>query len=469
MRSKKTTLAALILRHHLWALLLLLSVLLTAVLLLADESAQRMTERNLANTLRTLVADDTETGRVPDTRLSRIARGGAGMLVLDAEGRWWRPAHQPQRAEASRRRSISIPRWQPWALASQVLQTGEMHGRGRVPWTPGSVVWAARVVPTAGAPRILVAWSPVWAIRQGAALVYGAVVLSLLGAGALCVLLTLRIARYATGVIHQVTDSGRRMAAGDFHIHLPAQPVAELDELSTVVTDLAQGLDITMADLAHERQRLARLERLQRQFVADASHELRAPLSAMSMTLAAWEDGLLRPDEQAAAVTRVRREAKRLGHLVAHLLDLSRLESGRELLTPVALDANTVIQDVARQYVSLPGVAVNVELPSTPLRVMADHDGLIRILHNLLENARRFTPDSGDVRLWARREGASVRIGVTDTGCGIAADELPHMWDRFARAAQARATGVAGSGLGLAIVKALVEAMGGAVSAESTP
>jgi two-component system sensor histidine kinase BaeS len=101
--------------------------------------------------------------------------------------------------------------------------------------------------------------------------------------------------------------------------------------------------------------------------------------------------------------------------------------------------------------------------------VLADPDAVHRMLRNLVENARRFTPPDGTILLWAETEATTVRMGVSDTGSGIAPEELPRIWDRFARAAQARADGTAGTGLGLAIVKALAEAQGGTVGAESEP
>ncbi|OPZ82812.1 MAG: Alkaline phosphatase synthesis sensor protein PhoR [bacterium ADurb.Bin429] len=110
-----------------------------------------------------------------------------------------------------------------------------------------------------------------------------------------------------------------------------------------------------------------------------------------------------------------------------------------------------------------------MDAPDDLPAALADPDAVHRILRNLVENARRFTPAEGTITLWAEAEEDGIRLGVTDTGSGISPEELPRIWDRFARAAQARADGTAGTGLGLAIVKALAEAQGGDVGAESEP
>jgi two-component system sensor histidine kinase BaeS len=99
--------------------------------------------------------------------------------------------------------------------------------------------------------------------------------------------------------------------------------------------------------------------------------------------------------------------------------------------------------------------------------VLADPDAVHRMLFNLLDNARRFTPADGVIRLWARAEDDRIVFGVTDTGSGIAAEAVERMWDRFARADRVRAAQDTGSGLGLAIVKALAEAMNGTVGLTS--
>ena len=459
----KRPLSHIILRYHLWAGALTLGVMMLLLLAMMDDIAQRLACYDLAVELR--ATSSYSTSATPLTHHStRHLRIHPQQIALNAQGDW----SQPELTTAPNGRPHTRLIVHSWSEADNVRAAGELHGTGHLPWVGGQVVWSARSIVTPDGPRILVAWEQLSAIRMATALTYGAVILATLFAFIISMLLALRISRYTTSVVRRVAQSGREMAAGNYQIHLPAQPVQELDELSSVITDLAHDLDQTTVDLRHEHQRLTRLEVLQRQFVADASHELRSPLAAMSMTLAAWDDGLLSETEQPEALARLRREAKRLGALVTQLLDLSRIESGREHLSPAPVDASAVITEVAEDFSSLPGATISVSLPDEPVTVSADFNALYRILHNLIGNARRFTDPSGSIHLLVVIEDSMVRFSVNDSGCGIPAEELPFIWDRFARSERVRASGEIGSGLGLAIVKALVDAMDGQVHAEST-
>ena len=461
----KRPLAHIILRYHLWAGALTLGVMMLLLLAMMDDIAQRLACYDLAVELR--ATSIISTSATPLTHHNtRHLRMHPQQIALNAQGVWSQP--ELTIAPDGRPYSRMIARG-VWTEAANVRAAGELHSTGHLPWVVGQVVWSARYITMPdGTPRILVAWEQLSAIRMATALTYGAVILATLFAFIISMLLALRISRYTTSVVRRVAQSGREMAAGNYQINLPAQPVQELDELSSVITDLAHDLDQTTVDLRQEHQRLTQLEVLQRQFVADASHELRSPLAAMSMTLAAWDDGLLSQAEQPEALTRMRREAKRLGALVTQLLDLSRIESGREQLALAPVDAAAVITDVAQSFSSLPGATISSSLSTTPIVVAADYNALYRILHNLIGNARRFTDPSGAIQLFATPEDQAVRFSVRDSGCGIPAEELPHIWDRFSRSERVRASGEVGSGLGLAIVKALVDAMGGQVQAESS-
>jgi signal transduction histidine kinase len=447
----KPTLTALTLRSYIVAGLVTLALVLLGLLLLADHLALRAATGALAREVRIATPAMASEGCG-----QMMGAGRRGQALLDGAGC---PLNGPM-----------ATRCLPWISASYILESGEGHGIGQLPWVPGQVVWAARVIArTEDAPRILVAWNRVDAIRAAAGATYGLVILATLLAFLVSLGLAMRTTRGVARVLVEVTASGERMAAGDFQVQLPEQPTAELDQLSRVVSELAQGLDATLADLRAEHQRLANLEGLQRQFVADASHELRAPLASIALLLDAGRDGLLRPEEQAALLGQLRAEIARLSGMVEGLLDLSRLESGRELVAPMPMELVPALDAVTAGFHGLPGAPVTVQAPGDLPMVLADPDAVHRMLRNLVENARRFTPPDGTILLWAETEATTVRMGVSDTGSGIAPEELPRIWDRFARAAQARADGTAGTGLGLAIVKALAEAQGGTVGAESEP
>jgi len=471
MNRRKPTLAGMMIRRHLLAATITLLLLTFVMLALTDVLTMQTRQHSLLQSLRAIEMVDADNDVAPSlgiySRASRSGEDRTNYLLLDAQGHWTEqnegspPVHTPAPV---------------WKEATLVLAKGEAEGKDNLPWVKGPVVWAARAMSTPdspegtpGEPMILVGWRQVSAIRAGILLTtYGVVVAAILLAFMASVFIALRSARVVTGVIDEIANSSTRMADGDYNISLPAQPTRELDRVSSSITHLARDLGQTSADLHAEHDRLIRLERLQRQFVADASHELRAPLTSMRVTLEAWQDGVIRPDEQPASLDRLLRETERLGTLVTRLLDLSRIESGRETVEIEAVSLGDVADQVILAFQNISCAPIHCEIPPDCPPVLADIDALYRILHNLLENARRFTPTDGAIRLWARAEGTMLHIGVTDSGCGISSADLPRIWDRFARSENARAREHAGSGLGLAIVKGLAEAMGGSVGAEST-
>jgi signal transduction histidine kinase len=454
MTSRKPTLAVVIVRRHLWAAALTLGVVMLGVLALADQASLHLHAHALAQELRA----EPVTENLPPRGAGFGRLRSAGRMVLDAGGHWTGGQRGMGMGRESRR---------AWAPAEQVLAAGELRGIGALPWAPGRVVWAARAITNTetGEPLVLVSWDRVNAVRAATGTTYGAVILATLLAFGVGILLALRTARYVTGVLDAVAASGSRLAAGDYRVRLPEQPTEELDRVSAGINRLTEDLEHTMTDLQAEHARLRQLEEAQRRFVADASHELRAPLTHMRVTLEAWQDGVLRPDEQSEATAGLLRETERLGGLVGRLLDLSRIETGREAVSLAPVDLRQVAREALRGKAG--GAAVTLELPDDLPPALADADAVFRILQNLVENARRFTPAEGSIHVWGEPDGAWVRLGVTDTGSGIPPEFLPSIWDRFARAPAARADGTAGSGLGLAIVKALTEAMGGEVGAES--
>ncbi|HEY3379005.1 MAG TPA: HAMP domain-containing sensor histidine kinase [Armatimonadota bacterium] len=461
MSHRKPTLAAMLVRHHLWAAALTLGLVMLCLLVLADLVNLRVHRSALANRLRTIETVDAATspflGIYSHTDPNQIS-----YILLDGQGRWRDGATATKRSHR-----VPAPRW---ARASSVFAQGELAGRGELPWVTDPVIWAARRMQTPdGKPMLMVAWYRVNAIRANTIAVYGAVVVAILLAFAVSVTLALRTAKSVTTVIDEIAKSSSRMAAGDYRVQLPVQPTRELDHVSRAITQLADNLDHTSADLHAEHARLERMERLQRQFVADASHELRAPLTSMRVTLEAWQDGVLRPGEQQHALAQLLRETERLGTLVSRLLDLSRIESGREGVTSAPVSVRDVAYEILMAFTDPTGASLVVEMPDDLPPALADRDALYRILQNLVENARRFTPVEGTITISAVLDGEAICLRVADTGCGIAAEELPRIWDRFARAAEARAQGKAGSGLGLAIVKGLTTAMDGQVGVESVP
>jgi len=208
---------------------------------------------------------------------------------------------------------------------------------------------------------------------------------------------------------------------------------------------------------------------VRRDFVANVSHELRTPLAAIKSVIETLESG-------AAADPQVARdflqsadgEVDRLVQMVEELLELSRIESGELSMTREQVDVGAAVQSAAerlRPQAEKAGVGLSVETAANLPSVRGDRVSLERAIVNLINNAIKFTPDGGAVRVLARPDGAGVKIEVSDNGSGVESQDLPRVFERFYKADRARRAG--GTGLGLAVVKHTAEAHGGRVEAES--
>jgi two-component system, OmpR family, sensor kinase len=238
-------------------------------------------------------------------------------------------------------------------------------------------------------------------------------------------------------------------------------------------TEAGQVADAFNHMLAHVEsalhERHASEDRL-RQFIADASHELRTPVSVIrSHAEYAQRVGGQLPDAVAEALGRIEGESDRMGHLVDDLLLLARLDSGRPLarepvdLTRIVLDAVSDARVISRDH------NWRLDLPEHEVLGSGDAHALHQVVANLLANSRTHTPPGTTVTTRVSdADGSTVVVTVADDGPGISAELLPHVFDRFARAGRARNRSD-GSGLGLSIVTAIVTAHGGTASVDSRP
>lgn len=212
---------------------------------------------------------------------------------------------------------------------------------------------------------------------------------------------------------------------------------------------------------------LEEAQRAQERFVADASHELRAPLTAIQGNLELLRRQLaMPPHERAEALAEVERETRRLARLVADLLALARADAGVALVRrPVELDA--VILDALRAAQPLAqGQTLQLE-HIEPVQVYGDADRLKQLLLILLDNALKYTPPGGRVSVSLVTGTSYAVITITDTGIGIAAADLPYVFDRFYRADPARSRDPGGTGLGLPIAQWIVQQHGGSIELQS--
>jgi two-component system sensor histidine kinase ResE len=215
---------------------------------------------------------------------------------------------------------------------------------------------------------------------------------------------------------------------------------------------------------------VASAEKEQQQFIADVSHELRTPLTVMrgSLEVVLEED---RPaEEYREAIGNALLEVRHLTRLSQNLLFLARGQAGRVTLSFANVDLVKFLTEVTRDLlpaVTDKGLELSVDLPAETARAFIDSDRMQQVLHNLLENAIRYTEPGGKIRVSLAASPAEVRIDVSDTGIGIPEANLPFVFERFFRSDRARRAHPGGSGLGLSIVKWIVEQHKGKVEVRS--
>jgi two-component system OmpR family sensor kinase len=269
------------------------------------------------------------------------------------------------------------------------------------------------------------------------------------------------LARAALSPVSAVLRVAHRISEGDLSNRLPVvHPKDEIGELTATINAMLSRLEETLA-------RLEGTLASQRRFVADASHELRTPLTSINSyahVLVEW--GLSDPEIGPESAVAIKIESERMKGLVENMLKLARGEEGSEL----HLKDNDFSEVVAEAVESASAAAngkVIIEHPAQErgIRGVFDRERLRQALSILLDNAVKYTPKGGRVTVRTTEEEGDVKIDVSDTGIGLSEEQIPHVFERFYRAEEARST--AGSGLGLAIARQIVEDQGGSLEVRS--
>jgi two-component system sensor histidine kinase BaeS len=273
------------------------------------------------------------------------------------------------------------------------------------------------------------------------------------GVALVAVLLTFLVSRRVLGPISALTAAVARLEGGDLSARVEHDG-GDAEEIRT----LTRGFNRMVA-------RLEEQERLRRQLVTDVAHELRSPVTNLRCGLEAVQDGLAAFDR--AALDGLHDEVLYLQRLIADLQDLSLAEAGRLDLRADVVDVAAIARRAAAAVTTAPGAPIVVSNQADDARVRGDDARLEQGFRNLLSTARRHTPASGTIDVSVERLNGSVRAHVRDSGEGIAAEHLPHVFDRFYRADGSRSRATGGAGLGLAIARQLVTTHGGTLAVQS--
>jgi len=288
------------------------------------------------------------------------------------------------------------------------------------------------------------------------------IVIAALGAVVIGIVLGLLISRSLSKPLATVAQAAHGFAARDWSRRVPmdqTKHIAEVSEVASAFNNMADSLERSEAE--------------RRNLMADVAHELRTPLTVVQGLLRALLDGV--HTLQMSEIAAIYDETRLLSRLVDDVRELALAEAQQLPLILRPVDMTGLLGVTVNRFAAAAdagGIRLDLHVPDSVPAVQADPDRVTQVLQNLVSNAFRHTPQGGRVALQVEatsQPGQTVVVSVRDTGEGISAEDLPHVFDRFYRGDKSRARISGGSGLGLSIVKALVEGMGGAVGVDSTP
>lgn len=281
-------------------------------------------------------------------------------------------------------------------------------------------------------------------------------------AGALGLIMSIMYAYYQTRKIKKLQRATRQITSGNYEVHLSVDSNDEFGEL-------ARDFEVMAKSLQQSQEEIKRQEKLRRQFMMDAAHEMRTPLTTMSGVVEGLQHDLIPEAHRARSLELIGRETQRLIRLVNENLDYEKIRSNQLVLKKQTLNGAAILQQIKQQMTEKAeqkGNTIIVEA-ADDLKVYADYDRLVQVLINLVTNAIQFSQD-GRIWLKGRMNETSAIIEVVDEGIGIDTEHIESIWERFYKADVSRKNTKFGeSGIGLAVVKSLVEAHGGTVAVAS--
>ena len=233
-----------------------------------------------------------------------------------------------------------------------------------------------------------------------------------------------------------------------------------------------QGIRILYKELEQKNEELKELDRLKSDFVSTASHELRTPLSITKEGIAIVLSGVTgRINKRQKELLKTSEESlERLKRIINDLLDISKIELGKLELSMSLVDLSLMVNQVCSQWkpeLDKKEQTLNTSIAESPVNIYLDIDKIIQVLHNFISNAVKFTPQRGTITVELKDREGSVEVSVSDTGKGIAKDDLPKLFSKFQQFGRLEVPGEKGSGLGLAISKGIIQMHQGTINVES--
>ncbi len=392
-------------------------------------------------------------GTLEGEETERLTLDGVFVIVRDADGRiLTQTINLPSGAE------------DPDSVWAQAFQEGQpAEGTIEIASDTPAYIYAVPVDPESGEARMVEAGQSYEGTHRTIETFATALIAIVIGAFLLSVIGAYLLARTALSPVGAVTSSARKITESDLSKRLPVKNLKdEIGSLTVTINGLLSRLE---AAFVRREEALSR----QRRFVADASHELRTPLTTIEGYAEMLEEWALHnPETARESVRAIREESKRVREMMEDLLALAQGDEGAPLeLSPQ--DVAAVVGDAVRAARAAAGGKVTIEYqpPESEIVATFDRARIRQAISILLDNAIKYTPRGGEVKVDVLERDGWAELEVSDTGVGISREQLPLIFERFYRADQARTRG--GAGLGLAIACQIVEAHGGAIEARSEP
>ena len=286
--------------------------------------------------------------------------------------------------------------------------------------------------------------------------------IALLVSGVVALLLSYILARYSVRRINRLRHATHSVASGDFDIHVESNHKDEID-------DLADDFNGMVSSLRASNEEIKRQEKRRREFMADAAHEMRTPLTTINGILEGLAYDAIPEEDKAHSIELMQNETKRLIRLVNENLDYEKIRTGQIALNKTNFDGSTVLHNLVEQLDKKAAAAEDQFKLTVPeeLPVWADYDRFVQVLFNIMQNAIQFSQDNV-IEVTARRTEHAVEIAVQDHGIGMTPEQVKNIWERYYKAdASRKNTKYGESGLGLAISHQLVQQHGGTIKVDS--
>ncbi len=273
----------------------------------------------------------------------------------------------------------------------------------------------------------------------------------------LAIIVSYFVAQNVSRPLKKMSKAARAFGRGDFSVRVDEDRDDEIGELAHSFNNMSASLE--------------QLEELRSSFIANVSHELKTPMTTIAGFTDGILDGTIPPERQREYLEVISNDTKRLSRLVVRMLEASRIQSGQTKINPTKFDlCDTIVRTVLgfEQKINDKKIIMDMDFESDVIHVVADPDSIVQVIFNLVDNACKFTPEGGTIRVTVKKEGVKAVTSISNTGSTISEENLPRIFDRFYKIDKSRGIDKNGAGLGLFIVKSIITMHGEDISVSSS-